>query len=43
MNKSTCTSASTNSNRVNNKFGDFFIVLVLFILLAIIVSAVFTY
>ncbi len=42
MNKSTCTSASTTA-RGNNKFGDFFIVLVLFILLAIIVSAVFTY
>lgn len=42
MNKSTCTTTSTRCND-NNRFGDFFIILVLFILLAIIVSAVFTY
>ena len=40
MNKLSC---NNNSTCNNNRFGDLFIVLVLFILLAIIVSAVFTY
>lgn len=38
MNKACCSNSATNGN-----FSDFFIILVLFILLAIIVSAVFTY
>ena len=40
MNKPSCNSGANNSCK---GFGDLFIVLVLFILLAIIVSAVFTY
>lgn len=42
MNKSSCNGTNICSNERNN-FGDLFIILVLFILLAIIVSAVFTY
>lgn len=41
MNKPCCNNESVNN--CNNRFGDLFIILVLFILLAIIVSAVFTY
>ncbi len=42
MNKSSCNGTNICNNERNN-FGDLFIILVLFILLAIIVSAVFTY
>ena len=40
MNKPSC---NNNDSTCNNRFGDLFIILVLFILLAIIVSAVYSY